>query len=200
MFFKIGSIKKLMQKAYKGEGLTVGRDQYDEDRHAGYYISGKGWTIWNDERQIPNVLKAAIVEFCGNLPEYGEEFMAQAGADYLQHQIQDGTMHLPNCKVDAGVLWEPTPLYIVRTGTYRILQSNGNRIETVAIPSGYWDMVKPDEIDSGAGESNCQGPYRYGTAAIWRNNICWFKAQTYCAEVDADLFRHLDKYNINGET
>ena len=70
MFFKIQSIKQLMTAAYKGEGLTVGRDAYSETDKVGYYIHGHGWTVWNSEACMPNVLKAAIVEFCGSLPEY----------------------------------------------------------------------------------------------------------------------------------
>lgn len=199
MFFKIAKVKTLMKQAYSGSGLVVGRDDKSQDA-AGYYISGSGWTIWNDERLIPNSLLAAIVEYCGCLPEHGEQFVVRKGEEGCQQEIQDPEMHLPQYSIKPGKTWELTPLYIALGQIYRVMQTSTGNLETVVIPQRYTELVSPEEVDKGSGETNCQGPYVYEDYAIWQNNVCWFRARTYREGAAEDLLVHLDEHRINGET
>ena len=201
MFFKIQSIKQLMTAAYKGEGLTVGRDAYSETDKVGYYIHGHGWTVWNSEACMPNVLKAAIVEFCGSLPEYGEQILVQKNSSGQQVCFPDPELYLPG-KMKSGAVgtWEITPVHIVREHDFILLQSGmGNHRATREIPARYVNMIKPEAIEESQGETTCAGPFRVGVEAIWRTNVCYLCAETYIADVDQKLMLHMNEYQINAE-
>ena len=63
MFLNKTKFKKMMKEAYNGGGLRVGRI-YD-----GLVISSGTWSSWPREGDIPNWLKAAVIELAGELPE-----------------------------------------------------------------------------------------------------------------------------------
>lgn len=149
---------------------------------------------------MPNNLLAAIVEYCGCLPEHGEQFVVRKGEEGCQQEIPDALMHLPSHQITPGETWELTSLYIARNQDYRILQTSHGRLETVAIPKRFTELISPEETDTVGGETHCEGPYHCGVHAVWKNNVCWFKARTFRAEVDEALFGLLDKHRINGET
>lgn len=202
MFFKIQSVKQLMTAAWKGEGLTVGRDVYSETDKVGYYISGHGWTIWNSEACMPNVLKAAIVEFCGQLPEYGEQILVQKNSSGQQVCLPDPRMYLPGKMKNPGATgqWDITPVHIVRENDFILLQNGqGPHKATREIPARYVNMIKPEAIDESQGETTCAGPFRVGTDALWRTNVCYLCAETYVADVDEQLLLHMNDYQINAK-
>lgn len=198
MFFKIQSIKQLMTAAYKGEGLTVGRDVYSETDKVGYYISGHGWTIWNSEACMPNVLKAAIVEFCGALPEYGEQIMVQKNTSGQQVCLPDPNMYLPGKIKAAAGQWEITPVHVIREHDFILLQNaHGPHRATREIPARYVNMIKPEAIEESQGETPCAGPFRVGSDALWRTNVCYLCAETYIADVAEQLMLYMNNYQIN---
>ncbi|RDU22191.1 hypothetical protein [Anaerosacchariphilus polymeriproducens] len=73
MFFNSTVFKRLVNQAWKGAGLTVGRDQ-DE-----IFLEGGFWVIRIKENKIPNKDKAALIEIVGELPAAGEVFKAIKG-------------------------------------------------------------------------------------------------------------------------
>lgn len=59
MFLKINTFKRLIKKAWKGMGLTVGNDG------EGIYLVGGHWSIWLARIEMTNKAKAAIIELTG---------------------------------------------------------------------------------------------------------------------------------------
>lgn len=199
MFFKIASVKALMAAAYKGEGLTIGRDEYSETRKVGFFISGHGWTIWNNENCICNKLKAAIVEYCGTLPEYGEQILVSKNSSGQQVSMLDPAMYLPGTTKDMSGIWDITPLHVIRDKDFIILQHKGAGTETREIPARYVNAIAPKEIEEDRGETYPNGPYKAGSAAVWMNNVCYFKTDTYVSDADEMLMVHLNRISINPE-
>lgn len=72
----------MIKEAYNGGGLRVGRI-YD-----GLVISSGTWISWTREGDVPNWLKAAVMELTGELPEKGDLFQASC-ADGIQYQIKE---------------------------------------------------------------------------------------------------------------
>lgn len=86
MFLNKTKFKKMMKEAYNGGGLRVGRI-YD-----GLVISSGTWISWTREGDIPNWLKAAVIELAGELPEEGDMFQVSF-SDGMQYQIKDNPIY-----------------------------------------------------------------------------------------------------------
>ena len=206
MIFKIAALQKLMEKAYKNGLLIIGRDEYTETGSAGYYISnGQTWIVWNDEKLAPNSLKAAIVNYLGDLPEYGQEYdIEKSKKGQVQSRATDPKYNLRKrfglCH--SWARWEITPLRIDRgEGDFTILQAseevNGLCKE---IRTELLGIVKPDEIMEKEGEAYIGGPLiADGSGALWASNVCYVLFQTYVADSDERLIKHIQQININAK-
>ncbi len=205
MIFKIGALQKLMEQAYKSGYLIIGRDEYREQGRMGYYISNNlTWTVWNDEKLIPNSLKAAIVNYLGDLPEYGEEY--EVGKDkkgQKQKRIQSDLYRLPMRLARQGARWSTTPIHIDRgSADFTVLQDENSLedgINCAEIKTALLDMIKPDEVLEGEGEVFVGGPFMTssGSGAMWASNVCYVLIATHIGEADEKLLRHFSKININ---
>lgn len=205
MIFKIAALQKLMDAAYKSGRLIIGRDEYREQGRMGYYISDSlTWTVWNDEKLMPNSLKAAIVNFLGDLPEYGEEY--EVGKDkkgQKQSRIQSDIYRLPKRMDKKGTCWTTTPIHINRGSVdYTVLQDENSLedgINCSEIKTAHLDMIKPDEVLEDSGEVFVGGPYMTstGSGAMWASNVCYVLIATHVGEADEKILKHLSRININ---
>lgn len=206
MIFKISALQKLMERAYKNGLLIIGRDEYTENGSAGYYISnGQTWIVWNDEKLAPNCLKAAIVNYLGDLPEYGQEYdIEKSKKGQVQSRVPDPKYNLRKrfglCH--SWARWEITPLRIDRgEGDFTILQAS-EEVNGVCreIRTELLGMVKPDEIMEKEGEAYIGGPLiADGSGALWASNVCYVLLQTYVADSDERLIKHIQQININAK-
>ena len=205
MIFKISALQKLMEKAYKNGLLIIGRDEYTENGSMGYYISnGQTWTVWNDEKLMPNSMKAAIVNYLGCLPEYGQEFdIEKRQRGQVQSRVPGPEFNLRKrfALSHSWARWEITPLRIDRgEGDFTILQAseivNGICRE---IRTELLGMVKPDEIMEKEGEAYIGGPLIADGGALWASNVCYVLLQTYVADSDERLLKHIQQININAK-
>ena len=205
MIFKISALQKLMERAYKNGLLIIGRDEYTENGSMGYYISnGQTWTVWNDEKLIPNSMKAAIVNYLGSLPEYGQEFdIEKSKKGQVQSRVPGPEFNLRKrfALSHSWARWEITPLRIDRgEGDFTILQAseiaNGICRE---IRTELLGMVKPDEIMEKEGEAYIGGPLIADGGALWASNVCYVLLQTYVADSDERLIKHIQQITINAK-
>jgi hypothetical protein len=206
MIFKIAALQKLMEKAYKNGLLIIGREEYTENGHMGYYISnGQTWIVWNDENLMPNCMKAAIVNYLGFLPEYGQEYdIEKSQKGQAQSRIPDQKYNLRKRfgLSHSWARWEITPLRIDRgEGDFTILQAS-EEVNGICreIRTELLGMVKPDEIMEKEGEAYVGGPLiADGSGALWASNVCYVLLQTYVADSDERLLKHIQQIRINSK-
>ena len=205
MIFKISALQKLMERAYKNGLLIIGRDEYTENGSMGYYISnGQTWTVWNDEKLIPNSMKAAIVNYLGSLPEYGQEFdIEKSKKGQVQSRVPGPEFNLRKrfALSHSWARWEITPLRIDRgEGDFTILQAS-EEVNGVCreIRTELLGMVKPDEIMEKEGEAYIGGPLIADGGALWASNVCYVLLQTYVADSDERLIKHIQQITINAK-
>ena len=91
MFLKINTFKRLIKKAWKGMGLTVGNDG------EGIYLVGGHWSIWLARIEMTNKAKAAIIELTGGLPSEGTAYRAWEGegVQFEMTELYDPEIYRP---------------------------------------------------------------------------------------------------------
>ena len=206
MIFKISALQKLMERAYKNGLLIIGRDEYTENGSMGYYISnGQTWTVWNDEKLMPNSMKAAIVNYLGFLPEYGQEFdIEKSKKGQVQSRVPGPEFNLRKrfALSHSWARWEITPLRIDRgEGDFTILQAS-EEVNGICreIRTELLGMVKPDEIMEKEGETYVGGPLiADGSGALWASNVCYVLLQTFVADSDERMLKHIQQIRINSK-
>lgn len=73
MFIKASAFKKLIKDAWSKEGLTIGAADGE------LFLAGGYWVIRVDRGEIPNKIKAAIIELTGELPAEDQVFTCRKG-------------------------------------------------------------------------------------------------------------------------
>lgn len=68
MFVNASAFKKLIKESWSKEGLTMGATEEE------IFLAGGAWVIRVHKTEMPNKIKAAIVELIGELPATGEVF------------------------------------------------------------------------------------------------------------------------------
>jgi hypothetical protein len=68
MFINVKALKKLMKEAYKTFGITV------ERHNGGLMIASFSWGVWLENSELTNEIKAAVIEYTGEMPEKGTAF------------------------------------------------------------------------------------------------------------------------------
>lgn len=120
MFLNKTLLKKFIKSSFKWEGLTVGRV------YGGLVVAGGTWISWTQEGYIPNWLKAAVMEYTGELPREGCMFKARKD-EPIQYEIAENELYdLPGMRSRCGYAYTVTPVVISNGyGTdVRILQQN----------------------------------------------------------------------------
>ena len=186
MFFKKAVFKRLLKSAYKGVGLTVGREKKaNEDGEIvrdGYYIAGGYWVIWVDIQYITKEAKAAIIELCGELPEPGEAFTAhkEGGNQYKMgfEEVYDLPEVYKKCKTRFRI---SKTILKSSDALQRLLQACDKTNHIVAINEVFMDLIEPDAVDYENGEREPDGPIA-GCAMskyiLWGNEVCYLMACT----------------------
>lgn len=141
MFLNKTMLKKLIKSSFKWEGLKVGRI------YGGLVVTGGRWSIWTQDGYIPNWLKAAVMEYTGELPE--QECMFKAKKDEpIQYEIADDNFHnLPDMRTRCRYSYTVTPVTLCSpgNGSVRILQ----QIQTgrmLFAPAVYIDILDLSEL------------------------------------------------------
>ena len=114
MFLNKTMFKKWIKNAFNHGGLTVGY-LYD-----GLVIAGNPWVVWIREDDIPNWVKAAVMEYTGELPKYGCVFKAEKDSA-IQYEISENEyFNLPERFMEAKTPFTVTPvIYAANWNHYR---------------------------------------------------------------------------------
>lgn len=180
MFLKQQVFKRLLKEAYKGPGLTVGRQQDEDTKRPGYYLSGDYWIIWLDAEEIPKEAKAAIIELAGDLPAPGEVFRAYKGGGNQYEIEQNKIFDLPESFKRARVEFKVTNSLIEQGNVMaRILQAEDKTNHVTAVNEVFISLVDVESCNTDAGETLPYGPcaeYAEAPFIYWGNNVCYLMA------------------------
>lgn len=159
MFLNKTKFKKMMKEAYNGGGLRVGRI-YD-----GLVISNGTWISWTREGDVPNWLKAAVIELAGELPEEGDMFQISY-SDGMQYQIKDNPIYdLPSRFRESHFSFTDTK--VTREGI-RFFQNKQDR-GIIAVNEKFASLIDLKELQ---GENPPMGPdsaIGKGDSLIYKN-------------------------------
>lgn len=141
MFLNKTKFKKWIKDAYNRGGLTVGRI------HDGLVICGPYWTTWTEDGYIPNWVKAAVMEYTGELPKDGCVFKAIKN-EPLQYEISENSwFNLPEMYQKAKTVFTVTPVtYDHKWEYYRFLQNNQTK-EVVAMREESYQIIDEKELE-----------------------------------------------------
>lgn len=166
MFLNKTMFKKWIKHAYSYQGLVVGRI------YGGLVVSGANWVSWTRDGYVPNWLKAAIIEYAGELPKEETAFRAKKD-EVPQYEISENPyLNLPECFRGAKVPFQVIPvIYDTKWSRYRLVQCRSSG-EIIPLPSDYYDIIDVREIDGS--ESWPVGPAardERGSILIWKSEV-----------------------------
>lgn len=163
MFLNKTRFKKLVKDAFNGGGLQVGQI------YGGLVINGGYWVTWTEDGYVPNWVKAALMEYTGELPKEGYLFKAKKD-NPVQYEISENEMlNLPEMFMKAKVPFTVTPIvYDEKWKQYRFLQNDITN-DIIAVNTYLYDVLDMKELGE---ENRPMGPcstWNDGEMLLWKN-------------------------------
>lgn len=163
MFLNRRKIKQLIKSSFRWEGLTVGR-VYD-----GLVVAGGRWITWTEDGYIPNWLKAAVMEYTGELPKQGCMFKAKKD-EPIQYEIADNDFYdLPEMKRKCIFAYTVTPV-VIKDQHYqvRLLQQNTSG-GILAVPETCCEIIDLSELGDENAPSGPASVSESGGILLYKN-------------------------------
>lgn len=163
MFLNKTLLKKMIKHSFRCEGLTVGRI------YGGLVVAGGTWITWTEDGYVPNWLKAAVMEFTGELPQKECAFRAKKD-EPLQYEIADNSFYdLPGLFLKSRFAFTVTP--VVVKGKYmetRILQRN-QTMKTIGVNEEFCRMIDLGELGNENAPAGPSSTGEEGHILIYKN-------------------------------
>lgn len=165
MFINQKILKRLMQRAYKGNGLYMAN--YD-----GYmYLSDPFAGTWAAKMAVgcvPKEILAMMVACAGRIPENGEGWTSDVEKDQIEAFLRyEEPKH--------GSKADVTPLYMFSPGgvAYRIVQLTNCSV--LCVKPALLEAIDPASIDNNNEESMIEGPFYSGEDTLYArtNQATW---------------------------
>ena len=168
MFFRLSVFKKLIKSAYKRTGFYIGLD----DESLAYYIRTPRFTIWFNKDSMPNSAKAAVIEFAGELPGPGKEFLCSELDECNQYSFLGAGYDLCTLEDVAQAKFSISKLHNMTAGSrYMYSVCEGVVLNSILIPESVLGMIDPGAIDAKDGETSPVGP----VAITFKDNqVFWY--------------------------
>ena len=178
MFFKISVFKKLIKSAYKRTGFYLGQDS----SNLYYYIRTPRFVVWFDVDSMPNQAKAAVIEFAGELPEPGEEFLCSEAQECNQYSFLGTEYSLFEIEQRAKAKFHITKLSDVLTDSrYMYSKIEDRVVNSILIPESILSMIDVGAIDTVNGEIPPIGPVATG---VIENQVFWYNNTSALLVID----------------
>lgn len=202
MFLHTPTFKKLLKNAYSTGGFVVG-----DDTENGIVVFGGWWGVWFDKCNIPNRIKAAIMEYAGELPAPGQYFRACIGQANQYEIDQEKYFRLTERWREAT-----NPLYVTaalisgKLNNYRVMQDACGHL--ITMKDTYEKLIDPREMDPDK-EGSVMGPCTMGyvgasghipSTVFWRTELCILMMCTSRLESKEDIEILKALGNIDFET
>ena len=164
MFLNKTIFKKWIKDTYNHGGLKVGK-VYD-----GLVLSGGYWVAWIYKHEVPNWVKAAVIEFVGTLPEDGQMLLAKKDEPLQAELSENDYLDLPSQFMKAKVPFDVVPIvYGTKWSEYHFLQCRRTK-KMIALPEYLYSVIDMSNLDGG--ENRPAGPCSIsdsGDCLIWKN-------------------------------
>lgn len=163
MFVDNKKFRRQFKIAYDGTGVQV---MNDGER---LYIAAPDWALEVELDDVPNAMKAAIIEMCGEIPDRGLAFTARAGEcnqETIVYSVWTPSREYTECsarKVDKT----PISYRLHHCPEWRILQTCDTG-ECILADAELLSMISEKAIDEDK-ESFPQYPELCGDVLIWQN-------------------------------
>ena len=155
MFFKMSVFKKLIKSAYKRTGFYIGLDAEGTT----YYIRTPRFTMWMDVDSISNQAKAAVIEFAGELPQPGFEFLCSEAQECNQYSFLGAEHDILLLGENAKTQFNVTKLSDVRADARYLYSKRGSVVaNSILIPESLLALIDPGAIDTDNREKPPIGP------------------------------------------
>ena len=169
MFLHTPTFKKLLKASWKSGGITVGR----LDTRS-LFVAGNYWAVWLDYTSIPNRIRAAIIEFSGELPEAGMIFKAKMNEPNQYEMPYKDIYDVHKNWQEAKNPLVQTPVIVSEWHTnYRLFQDSNGRL--VPVTTLYDDLI--DHREQEECEGSVIGPsmvetHGKGRMLYWYSGLC----------------------------
>lgn len=168
MFLDISKFTGMMKQAYKNSGLTIGY------LNEGIVITSGYWVVWLRDEQMPNKIKAMIVELCGFVPDQQMMFYISKDNPNPQYKIEttDKVLDMLESYRDAENKLHITPVLLLEGIDVRLLQTSTR--DLVGVNEAYFGIIDPTNVDYGQ-ESMPTGPCfksSPNSGIYWHNENC----------------------------
>ena len=195
MFLNKTLLKKFIKSSFRWEGLTVGRI------YGGLVVAGGTWIVWTQDGYIPNWLKAAVMEYTGELQKQECAFKAKKD-EPIQYEISNnGLYDLPEIFRRCRYAYTVTPVVVnSKHASMRIVQGNST-MDMLAIHEKYYEMIDLSEL----GEENAPvGPSSLnedGNMLIYKNehSAYAFMKMDGTDDITRKIMEHVDSINFSEE-
>ncbi len=165
MFLNKTLFKKMIKHSFQWEGLTVGRI------YGGFVVAGGTWITWTKDGYVPNWLKAAVMEFTGELPQQECAFRAKKD-EPLQYEVADNPFYdLPAIFTQSRVAYVVTP--VVVKGKYsevRILKQS-HEARMIGINEGFYKAIDLSELENENAPTGPSSTGPNGSFLIYKNEF-----------------------------
>lgn len=165
MFIDMTKFKKEAKAAYEGLGLDITHHE-----NGIMQISGGGWMLAADARDITKKCMAALVELAGPLPEAGKgyRYIKNNEKQELPEDVIGGRTLMEN--FTKGHMVQDTRIMIQRYRTcYSIFQRTDTK-EPVLVSGNLHAMIAPEKVDTKHDELQPEMPVIYNHMVIYNND------------------------------
>ncbi len=168
MFFKLSVFKKIIKSAYKRTGFYLGLDAEEET----YYIRTPRFIVWFHKETMPNTVKAAVIEFAGELPGPGEEFLCSEFDECNQYSFLGTGYKMSKLEELAQAKFHISKLHNMPAGSrYMYSECDDLVVNSILIPELVLSMIDVGAIDTDNGEKPPTGPV---AKELKDNQVFWY--------------------------
>ena len=169
MFLHTPTFKKLLKASWKSGAITVGRLDT-----CSLFVAGDYWAVWLDYTSIPNRIRAAIIEFAGELPEAGKIFKAKVN-EPNQYEMPYKDIY------DVHRNWQEAKNPLVRTPVivsgwqtnFRLFQdSYGRLVPVTTLYDALIDQREQEECEGSVIGPSMAETHGKGGMLYWYSDLC----------------------------
>lgn len=169
MFLNKTKFKRLVKEAWNADTLKVGCI-YD-----GVVVCGGKWIVWVDGGYMPNWAKAILIEFIGEMPEYGTFWTYGKRYDKApQRNLEiNQYLDLPYLFRQAKVAYVVTPIvFWSRWFQIRLIQHRESG-EFIALDEDLYSLIDLSQMEADEAAPVGAAAMSKGSGALyWKNDVC----------------------------
>lgn len=169
MFIDTAKFKKAAKTAYEGPGLDIMHHE-----NGTMQVSGGGWIMTVDTRDITKKCMAALVELAGPLPEAGKgyRYIKNRECQELGEELAGRDALMENFTM--GQKLQDTRIMVKRYERYYDIMQRTDTKEPLLVPQDLHAVVNPDRVDRERDELRPELPVLYGHMVIYNNDTMQF--------------------------